>query len=452
MVWCGLEAAASLPATVEVGRSVSVAWEPSPSPGISGYRVHHGTRSREYSSVADVGLATNHVVRGLADGTLYYLAVTAYDTNFASSDFSDEIFYLTAGQPVAPLQPEIIEQPSNQTVGTGSNATFRVGAQGAGTLLFQWRKEGMDLTEGQHFQGVQQPELRIQQAGGNEAGTYSVLVANVLGATPSIDALLRVYVKPKLLNPVELPDGRTLLSIVNIDGSPVTAFQAYRHSIQARTNLTQGAWSYLELPMEIEDGVLVMEDPDSLVLPQRFFRAVQVENSPKRLRLLAPAQLSDGGMRLYIRCESEHGPLTPSELESVTVEANTDLTSPHDWSPVSAGPECVGGLLVLDDHEARLHASRFYRASMEPDPLAAVQLRGRVRETDGVFRLLLGREDGAPLGITDAYNYEVVVSRDRLDPCGWTTLPGPLRLTNGMLQLVDPDTNHQLRFYQVYAR
>jgi hypothetical protein len=79
---------------------IRLAWDPSPSPGILGYKLHYGTASRSYSYHVDVGLSTECLIGDLLPRTIYYFAVTAYNGS-AESDYSAEVVY---GLPVHWLQ------------------------------------------------------------------------------------------------------------------------------------------------------------------------------------------------------------------------------------------------------------------------------------------------------------------------------------------------------------
>ena len=70
---------------------LTLAWDPSPSFGVTGYLVSWGTKSGVYTSTLDVGNALSAPVPGLADGTTYYFAVQAYDTTYALSRYSNEV-------------------------------------------------------------------------------------------------------------------------------------------------------------------------------------------------------------------------------------------------------------------------------------------------------------------------------------------------------------------------
>lgn len=74
--------------------AVTLAWDPSTSPDIGGYRLYYGTNSRTYNVAIDVGNVTTNTVTTLATNVLYFFSVTAYNTVGLESDFSNEISYM----------------------------------------------------------------------------------------------------------------------------------------------------------------------------------------------------------------------------------------------------------------------------------------------------------------------------------------------------------------------
>ncbi len=76
------------------GATLTISWDPSPEPDISGYIVFVGESSEDYSSRIDVGNVTSYTVNNLEEGKTYYLAVKAVDYGGNESAFSDEISYL----------------------------------------------------------------------------------------------------------------------------------------------------------------------------------------------------------------------------------------------------------------------------------------------------------------------------------------------------------------------
>jgi hypothetical protein len=70
-----------------------MAWDPNSEPDLGGYIAYWGTSSRNYPYLTDVGNKTTHTIKGLEDGQVYYFAITAYDSDYNESDYSDEITY-----------------------------------------------------------------------------------------------------------------------------------------------------------------------------------------------------------------------------------------------------------------------------------------------------------------------------------------------------------------------
>ena len=69
---------------------VSLAWDPSTSTDVVGYRVHYGSSSGSYGNFHTVGNQTTYTVSNLSNGT-YYFAVTAFDTEGNESTYSNEV-------------------------------------------------------------------------------------------------------------------------------------------------------------------------------------------------------------------------------------------------------------------------------------------------------------------------------------------------------------------------
>lgn len=82
--------------------SVTLAWDRSLDPSVSGYIVYWGTNSRSYSSCLTVQPADNTTARvtNLLWGVRYYFAATCFNYSGLESDFSQEISYTTWFRPV----------------------------------------------------------------------------------------------------------------------------------------------------------------------------------------------------------------------------------------------------------------------------------------------------------------------------------------------------------------
>ncbi len=70
---------------------LTLAWDPNREYDLAGYKIYFGIQSGDYDSVIDVGNITQYTVTDLDPETQYYLALTAYDTSYNESEFSEEV-------------------------------------------------------------------------------------------------------------------------------------------------------------------------------------------------------------------------------------------------------------------------------------------------------------------------------------------------------------------------
>lgn len=73
--------------------SVTLAWDASTGPNVTGYKLYYGPSSRNYPSVVDVGNQTTYTMAGVAYGQPYYVAVTAYTAQKVESAPSQEVSF-----------------------------------------------------------------------------------------------------------------------------------------------------------------------------------------------------------------------------------------------------------------------------------------------------------------------------------------------------------------------
>ena len=88
--------------------------------------------------------------------------------------------------------PSIVTQPQDQTVGEGASATFTVSASGSTPLYYQWRLNGVNIS------GATTSSYTLSSVQLADAGPYSVIVSNSMGAATSANALLTVIVPPAI--------------------------------------------------------------------------------------------------------------------------------------------------------------------------------------------------------------------------------------------------------------
>ena len=79
-----------IPAARAGAAIVTLAWDPNPETDLLGYRIHYGTSSGVYGTSIEVGRQTTYTVTGLPAGN-YYFAITAYNTSWMESGYSNEV-------------------------------------------------------------------------------------------------------------------------------------------------------------------------------------------------------------------------------------------------------------------------------------------------------------------------------------------------------------------------
>ena len=108
------------------GRQITLYWEPSPSPDVTGYKVYYqqhspqlplaGTGADQGASPVDVQNSLMATISGLQETAVYYFSVTAYDSNYKESTFSNIV--ATAWMP--PLR-----SPQKESIVVPWNVTFQ---------------------------------------------------------------------------------------------------------------------------------------------------------------------------------------------------------------------------------------------------------------------------------------------------------------------------------------
>jgi hypothetical protein len=95
VVACGGGSSGDTDATIGTLSSIEIRW--AVSAGVTGYRIHWGSRSSEYTTTIDVGMPpgaggiVTYVLEGLSAPGTYYFAMTSYDDEGRTSAFSNEI-------------------------------------------------------------------------------------------------------------------------------------------------------------------------------------------------------------------------------------------------------------------------------------------------------------------------------------------------------------------------
>jgi uncharacterized protein YraI len=148
-------------------------------------RLGPGTDYHAFTTIAGgaQGTVASHAVNG-AYAKSYYWWKCTFGTNTGWIAQTLLVASNTA--------PSIIQQPVNQFVGPGGNASFTVLASGTGPLGYRWQKNQANLSDGGHYSGSTTNTLTISNVDSNDAASYRCVVTNAYGGATSSPATLAV--------------------------------------------------------------------------------------------------------------------------------------------------------------------------------------------------------------------------------------------------------------------
>lgn len=125
--------------------------------------------------------------------------------------------------------PSITTQPGIQTVTAGENAEFTVAAAGGQPLSYQWKKDGVSLSDGGRISGAAAAALAISNVQKADEGSYLCYVSNASGGLDSASAALTVnLIKPSVTTPPSaqtVTEGGTARFTVAASGTAPLSYQ-----------------------------------------------------------------------------------------------------------------------------------------------------------------------------------------------------------------------------------
>gem|GEM_PF-446857 len=142
-------------------------------------------------------------------------------------------FYGVA-EPLAPIAPQILNQPQGLLVQELQNANFEAVAVGSGPLSYQWYYEGFDLPNETNR------TLRLTSVANDQEGSYWVVVSNSLGMATSAVAVLTVNQAPIVANevagavqdrPLTFTTEKLLANDEDFDGDTLAILSVSAHSL-----------------------------------------------------------------------------------------------------------------------------------------------------------------------------------------------------------------------------
>jgi hypothetical protein len=360
-------------------QSVTLAWDPSPDPSVTGYNVYYGAATHTYTNKINAGNATSVVVSNLVEGATYYFVVTAYNASGLESDPSNEVTYAVPFPPVvvltspasgaAYLAPATINCTASVT--TNGHTITRVQFYNGTTLLGQSTSAPFTYTWSGVSAGSYSLTARLTYDSGStlDSSAVSVTVTNPLPVV--------ALTSPANGANFTAPAAITCTASVTTNGHTITRVQFYNgttllgQSTSAPFTYTWsgvGAGSYsLTARLTYDSGSTLDSAPVS----------VSVGNPPPTIALTAPANGATYVAPASISCTAgvtaNGHTITRVQFYNGTTLLGEDTAAPYayTWSGVSAGSYSLTARLTYDSGTT-LDSSAVSVTVTNPLPLVAL--------------------------------------------------------------------------------
>jgi alpha-tubulin suppressor-like RCC1 family protein len=156
------------------------------------------------------------------------------------------------------VPPSIATQPAGCTNVVGTTANFNIVADGTAPLTYQWQSNGTNLIDATNA------TLALNSVTLDQAGSYSVNVANLAGSITSSNAVLSVYATAAATL------GGYSFSGVNGFQFTVAGVPGFNYAVQESTNLID--W----VSLLTNTAPFIFVDANATNFPQQFYRTLYV--------------------------------------------------------------------------------------------------------------------------------------------------------------------------------
>jgi alpha-tubulin suppressor-like RCC1 family protein len=211
------------------------------------------------TNVAAITAGRGHSLALMRNGALVAWGDNSFGQTNLPSDIANVIAISSRGDYSLALlnngAPVITVQPVSRKVAVGNNVTFNFLAVGNFPRTYQWRRNGVNI-------GATNTSLTLMNVQPSNAGVYSVVVSNSLGAATSAPATLTVIAPPIL----------TALGFSNNTFRILMSSSAGTFVLDASQDLT--GW----LPIRtntVPGGTFIFTDSAASAFSHRFYRARQ---------------------------------------------------------------------------------------------------------------------------------------------------------------------------------
>jgi len=249
-----------------------------------------------------VGPTVNFANVAMADAGSYDVVVSNVAGSVTSAP--PAILTVVAG---ASGYPTITNQPESQTTVMGADVTFVVGVYGSSPLRYQWRKEGVDLVNRTNA------TLSVSSVLAADAGSYDVVVTNLVGAVTSAPPAALIVIPPLVSKPsiTNQPQsqrvgiGGSVNLFVGVDGTAPLNFQ-WRKNGSPIAGQTAGTL----LLSNVSSG----DDGNYDVVVTNIGGSVTSAVASLSVKLVVDPELEKA---LVCAVTNQSGSLTPTDLQSL---------------------------------------------------------------------------------------------------------------------------------------
>jgi hypothetical protein len=143
-------------------------------------------------------------------------------------------------------RPVITNQPASYSGSPDDNVTFTVGATGVPPLAYQWRKDGVDVSDGGNLSGATTSALSIASAQPSDNGNYSVVITNGFGTTtstpPAVLTINAGNIPPSITGPSDqtVVQGNNATFTASVAGVPAPSLQWRKDGVDIPGATTAG--------------------------------------------------------------------------------------------------------------------------------------------------------------------------------------------------------------------
>lgn len=258
--------------------------------------------------------------------------------------------------------PEITGQPSDQDIFEGQTTTLTVEARGAPTLTYEWKKDGVVVTDGGVYSGATTASLKLTAAQLGSAGAYTVTITNDYGSVTSRVVTLAVFpaTPPSI---VTQPQGQTVFEgadvtlTVTVDGPPPFTFQWFKDGVA----LTDDARVTGSTTLSLHLAAVRLEEAGSYTFTVENFAAAVTSSAAELIVNAAPAPAAPTA--IVARNINENGFTARWNTAANATGYRIDVANDAAFAGLVSGFDDldVGPALSLDVSGLALDTTYYYR-------------------------------------------------------------------------------------------